>query len=289
MLLAEEIDKLGNKILVHHSKLGFSPAYSFFLRQQADLIDANHISPCTFWEDESSEIVWVELNGTVIGTTCFTTKMADHPIFPLIYTHSTSVDKQYRRRGIHGILFKYFQHVAEKYKCKAVSISAEVTNVPRLTAAKNDGLTILNSVFIKNVKVTNLFNIDMDVDLNPIDKPVFENFKKEKEKLKKYLVELGHSEAVAYSLTMFDESTLGLMTTSDGDIISFDKKEIKKGNLYLHMASSYKYVDTLANYFKCSRVAIRLSVKDSIGAKQLTDHNFDHKFFVLYKLINKKD
>ena len=48
MLLAEEIDKLGNKIEIYHSKLSFSPAYSFFLRQQADLIDSNHIFPCTF-------------------------------------------------------------------------------------------------------------------------------------------------------------------------------------------------------------------------------------------------
>ena len=289
MLLAEEIDKLGNKISIYHSKLSFSPAYSFFLRQQADLIDANHIFSCTFWEDENSEIVWAELNGIIIGTTCFTTKQVDHPVFPLIYTHSTAVDKQYRRQGIHGILFKYFQHVAEKYKCKAVSISAEVNNIPRLTAAKKDGLNILNSIFRRNINLENLINDDITIELDPTGKPAFEYFKKEKEKLKRYLVELGHSEAVAYSMTMFDESNLGIMYTKDGDVISFDKKEIKKGNLYLYMTSSYRYLDTLANYFKCERISMKISIKDISGAEQLKDHNFDHKFFVLYKLINKKE
>ena len=289
MLLAEEIDKLGNKIEIYHSKLSYSPAYSFFLRQQADLIDSDHIFPCTFWEDENSEIVWAELDGRVIGTTCFTTKYVDRLVFPLIYTHSTAVDNQYRRRGIHGILFKYFQHVAEKYKCQAVSISAEVTNVPRLTAAKKDGLIILNSIFRRNTNFENLINDDINIELDPIGKPVFEYFKKEKEKLKRYLVELGHSESIAYAMTMFVEDNLGLMYTEDGDVITFDKNEIKKGNLYLYMTSSYKYLDTLANYFRCERISIKLSIKDISGAEQLKDHNFDHKFFVLYKLINKKD
>jgi hypothetical protein len=287
MLLAEEIDKLGNKISIYHSKLSFSPAYSFFLRQQADLVDANHILPCTFWEDETSEIVWAELNGTVVGTTCFTTNDVNHPIFPLIYTHSTSVDKQYRRQGIHGILFKYFQYVAEKYKCKAVGISAEVTNVPRLAAAKKDGLNILYSTFSRNINLENLISDDITIELDPIGKPAFEYVKKEK--LKKYLVELGHSEAVAHSMTMFDESNLGIMYTKDGDVISFDKKEIKKGNLYLYMVSSYKYVDTLANYLRCQRITVKLSVKDITGGEQLKRHNFNHKFFSLYKLINKKN
>jgi hypothetical protein len=147
MLLAEEIDKLGNKISIYHSKLSFSPAYSFFLRQQADLVDANHILPCTFWEDETSEIVWAELNGTVVGTTCFTTNDVNHPIFPLIYTHSTSVDKQYRRQGIHGILFKYFQYVAEKYKCKAVGISAEVVSMHSVKPLDEDYLLSAQSRF----------------------------------------------------------------------------------------------------------------------------------------------
>lgn len=289
MLLAEEIDKLGNKIVIYHSELRFSPAYSFFLRQQADLIDANHIFPCTFWEDENSEIVWAEYNGTVIGTTCFTTKQVNHPIFPLIHTHSTAVDKRYRRQGIHSILFKYFQHVAEKYKCKAVAISAEIGNVPRLTAAKKDGLHILNSIFRRDTNLENLIIGDINIELDPIGKPAFEYFKKENEKLKRYLVELGHSEAIAHSMTMFDESNLGVMYTKDGDVISFDKKEIKNGNLYLYMASSYRYVDTLANHFKSQRITVKLSVKDTNGAEQLKKYNFDHKFFVLYKLINRTD
>ena len=288
MLLAEEIDKLGNKIEIYHSKLSFSPAYSFFLRQQADLIDSNHIFPCTFWEDENSEIVWAELDGRVIGTTCFSTKCVNRPIFPLIYTHSTAVDKQYRRRGIHGILFKYFQHVAEKYKCQAVGISAEVNNVPRLTAAKKDGLIIFNSIFRRDINLENLINDDISIELDPIDKPVFEYVKKEKEKLKKYLIELGHNEDVAYSMTKFDENS-GLMYTKDSEVILFDKTEIKAGNLYLYMASSYKYVDTLANYLGCQRITVKLSVKDITGAEQLKRHNFNHKFFVLYKLITKKN
>ena len=79
------------------------------------------------------------------------------------------------------------------------------------------------------------------------------------------------------------------MYTKDNEIILFDKTEIKTGNLYLYMASSYKYVDTLANYLGCQRITVKLSVKDITGAEQLKRHNFDHKFFVLYKLITKKN
>jgi GNAT superfamily N-acetyltransferase len=288
MLLAEEIDKLGNKIEIYHSKLSYSPAYSFFLRQQADLIDSDHIFPCTFWEDEDSEIVWAELDGRIIGTTCFTTKYVDRLVFPLIYTHSTAVDKQYRRRGIHSILFKYFQHVAEKYKCQAVGISAEVTNVPRLTAAKKDGLIIFHSIFRRDINLENVINDDINIELDPIDKPAFECVKKEQEKFKRYLTELGHSESSAYSMTKFYENS-GLMYTNDGEVILFYKTEIKTGNLYVYMASSYKYVDTLANYLGCQRITVKLSVADKTGAEQLKKHNFEHKFFALYKLITKKD
>jgi hypothetical protein len=293
MFLADEIDALGNTVTVHHSKLEFSPAYSFFLKQQADLIDNGQCAPCTYWEDDNSEIIWVERDGKVIGTSCFTTKLLNRSVLPLIYTHSTFVNSQYRRIGIQKILFKYFQNIAEKYNCKAISQTIGINNFPRLEGTKANGLNPLTSIFIKNVDKTKLIEDHISLDLDPIGKPIFEFFLKDREKLKKYLVELGHSDSVAHALTAFDETTTGLMWIEDEsgirELISFDKKEIKKGKLSIQTTFSYKYIDTLANYFNCSRIVIKLSVKDTVGSQIAKDYGFDHIYFVLYKQINRKD
>jgi GNAT superfamily N-acetyltransferase len=288
MFPVDEIDNLGNTVKVNHSKLDFSPAYSFFLRQQAKLVDSNQCAPCTYWEDSTSEILWVEFNNNIVASSCFTTKFINHPTFPLIYTHSTFVNPQYRRRGIQKILFKHFQNLAKEYKCKAISQTIGINNVARLAGTKKDGLTALTSIFVKDAIIDTAVNQHISIDLDPVSKPIFDEFKKEKQKVKKHLMDLGHSETVAYALTEFDDHSLGIACI-DNDIISFDQKEIKKGNLQIYTASSYAHIDALAIQLNCSRIVIKLSIKDSIGAEQLKDYNFDHKFFVLYKLINKKD
>lgn len=289
MFPTEEIDKLGNKLIVNHSKLDFSPAYSFFLKQQADLVDSGQCAPCTYWEDANSEILWIELNGKIIGSSCFTTKLIKHPIFPSIYTHSTFVDVQYRRRGIQKILFKHFQNIARQYKCRAISQTIKIDNIPRLSGAKADGLNILTSVFIKNISTNKYIEDNVKIDQDPVGKPIFEYFKKEKIKFKNHLIGLGHSEAIAVALTSFDEQSLGLMWVEDRgnikNIISFNTTEIKKGSLSIHTADSYEYVDALATKVGCSRAAIKLSVKDIEGIKKIKNSGFDHVYFVLYKQV----
>ena len=289
MFPAEEIDKLGNKLIVNHSKLNFSPAYSFFLKQQADLIDSGQCAPCTYWEDANSEILWIELDGKIIGSSCFTTRLIKHPMFSSIYTHSTFVDVQYRRRGIQKILFKHFQNIARQYKCRAISQTIKINNIPRLTGAKADGLNILISIFEKNIPTKKYLEDNVKIDQDPIGKPIFEYFKKEKIRFKNHLIGLGHSEAIAAALTSFDEHTLGLMWVEDQgnikNIVSFNNTEIKKGVLSIYTSDSYEYVDALATYFNCSRAVIKLSIKDFEGIKTMKDHGFDHVYFMLYKQV----
>lgn len=289
MFLAEEVDKLGNKLTVNHSKLEFSPAYSFFLRQQAELVDSNQCAPCTYWEDKTSEIIWIEIDNKIVASSCFTTKLIDHPMFPSISTHSTFVNVQYRRRGIQKILFKHFQNIARQYNCRVISQTIEINNVSRLTGAKADGLNILISVFIKNISTKKYFEDNIKIDQDPVGKPIFEYFKKEKIKLKNHLVGLGHREEIASSLTSFDEHTVGLMWVENQgnikNIVSFNKTEIKKGSLSIYTADSYEYLDALAIHLDCSRAAIKLSIKDIEETKKIKDCGFGHVYFVLYKQV----
>lgn len=288
--LGQEVDRLGNTIVVNHSRLAFSPAYSFFLKHMAEVVDAGHTSACTFWKDETCEILWVELNNEIVGVSCFNTEFNNHPKFPLIYTHLTAVDKLHRRQGLQKILWKYFLENAKKYQCKAVRISVAVNNVPRLLSVQqSEGMTLLNSVFIKNVVSENVIERDWIIELDPIGKPIFNLYLKEKEKVKSSLLNLGYNDEVANALTMFDETNLGIMYIKNKDIVLFDKKEIKRGNLYLYMASSFEYVNALANYFNCAKIAIKLSIKDVRGAKRIKKYGFDEKYFVFYKHLKYED
>ena len=77
--------------------------------------------------------------------------MIYHPTIPLIYTHSTLVDKQFRRRGIQTILFKHFQNLAINYNCKVISQTIAITNTPRLSGTKANGLNPVTYIFIKTI------------------------------------------------------------------------------------------------------------------------------------------
>jgi GNAT superfamily N-acetyltransferase len=293
MILAEEIDALGNKIIVKHSKLDFSPAYSFFLKQQAELVDSGQCFPVTYWDDSTSEIIWVEFDNKIIGSSCFTTKMINHPTFPSIYTHSTFVDKQFRRLGIQTILFKHFENLAIKYNCRAISQTIGINNTPRLAGTKANGLSPLTYIFIKTINANTTIDSQIKIDYDPVGKPIFEYFRREKEKLKKRLVSIGYSEAIAYALTMFEDMNVGIMWVENTDgiaeFVSFDKNEIIKGNLSVYTASSYTTIDSLANYTNCVRIVSKQSIKDTEITQQLIDCGFKNTYVVLYKQINKKD
>jgi hypothetical protein len=288
-ILAEETDNLGNKIIVKHSKLDHSPAYSFFLRQQAELVDSNQSGPTTFWDDITSEIIWVEYNNKIIGTSCFSTEMIYHPTIPLIYTHSTLVDKQFRRRGIQTILFKHFQNLAINYNCKVISQTIAITNTPRLSGTKANGLNPLIYIFIKTINIKFTVDKQIKIDYDPVGKPIFEYYRNEKEKLKKHLVSLGHSN----ELYMVDDKNVGIMWIENNDciteFISFDKNKISKGTLSLYTASSYRTIDALATFINCVRVVSNVSIKDIEVAQQLVDCGFKNTYVTLYKRINKKD
>jgi NAD-dependent DNA ligase len=67
-ILSEGIDKLGTATVIKHSKhVSFTPAYTFFIREVADLIDNKNSLPYTYWEDKDCAIIWAEQDEKVVG------------------------------------------------------------------------------------------------------------------------------------------------------------------------------------------------------------------------------
>lgn len=140
-ILGTEIDKKGSTLIIKNSNwLAFSPAYTFFLRQFAELADNNHTLPCTLWEDGNCGILWAELDGTIVGIIAYNKQWAKTEM-PYLAIQLTAVDKNFRERGIHKTMNKYFEQTAKKLGCQYTRATVNVDNRVRLATAKKDGLS----------------------------------------------------------------------------------------------------------------------------------------------------
>lgn len=109
-LLATEIDRLGRKIEIYHStKLEFSPAYAFFLKEYAKLIEKGHAFPVTVWNDNTCGVVYACLNNTVIGASVYDT---DNPMYPnSLWIILTALDDSAKNKGIFSLIAKHRDQV----------------------------------------------------------------------------------------------------------------------------------------------------------------------------------
>jgi GNAT superfamily N-acetyltransferase len=150
-ILGTEVDKKGSILVIKHSEsLAFSPAYTFFIRQVADLIDNNHGMPYTLWNDDDCEIVWAEIEGKIVGMICYENTYVNDPI-PFLAIQLTAVHDEYRQRGIHTVLNTYFEKRAKELNCVAIRATVHVTNTVRLESTKKDKLNPLLTVMYKSL------------------------------------------------------------------------------------------------------------------------------------------
>ena len=149
-ILGEEIDKKGSTLIIKHSStLAYSPAYSFFLRQVAELIDNKHGAPAMIWSDDQCGIIWAESDGIIYGIFAYTKEAVER--FKILSITLTAVDRQYRERGVHTILNKYFEETAKNLGCFITEATVNPNNTVRLATAKKDGLTIKYKNMFKKV------------------------------------------------------------------------------------------------------------------------------------------
>ncbi len=151
-ILGNEIDKKGNNLILKHcDHVSFTPAYTFFIREVASLIDNGNGLPYTYWNDKDCSIIWAEQENKVVGILCydnsFSSKMMPHLSIIL-----TAVDENYRQRGIHQIMNKHFEEQARIKKCVAIRATVNLNNHVRFKTAEKDNLSPLMYIMSKKIK-----------------------------------------------------------------------------------------------------------------------------------------
>lgn len=138
--LSQEVIKDGRVMVIKHSSsIAFTPAYPFFLRQVAELIENGHGSAFTSWDDDATGIIWGEIDGKIVAIFAYHT---DQLKYKILNVSLTSVDKDHRGLGIHTILNRYFEMIAKRLGCTGTAATVHPKNSIRLKSAEKDGLKI---------------------------------------------------------------------------------------------------------------------------------------------------
>jgi len=151
-ILGVEKNLRGTKITVKHSAvLPYTPAYTFFLRGMADVIDSKFHLQFTEWNDLNCGIVWAEDEfNNIVGCICYDRSYKDSFI-PQIYSILTFVDEKHRQIGIHKIMYRYFQRQVSNLKCSVITSNVHHKNTIRLISAEKDGFVPLQYLMIKKI------------------------------------------------------------------------------------------------------------------------------------------
>ena len=145
-----EKDKDGRNInIVRSTTLAFSPVYTFFLRQSADLMDNGYAYPLTAWKDEECEAVYAEFDGKVIGHIVYSTeKVKDKKMLWIVLS---AVDNEHRGKGIYTILHKHFENIAKEFGCSYIGSLVHKNNVTRLQSVQKVGFYPVFNYMMKKI------------------------------------------------------------------------------------------------------------------------------------------
>jgi hypothetical protein len=139
ILLGTDVDKLGNTVEVYQSKkLGWSPAYVFFLKQYVELIENGHGFPHTTWDDDRCSIVYAKIQGQIVGIIAYDPA---HPEYKeSLWITLSAVDTVCRQQGIYKILHNYLEKIALELEKLMIASQVHINNIPRLASAKSVGM-----------------------------------------------------------------------------------------------------------------------------------------------------
>lgn len=119
-LLTIEKDNLGNDIEFYRfDSLANSPAYTFFLRQMAELIDSGFGHPITSWEDKDCATVYCTHKAKIIGAIIYSTRTVEKQ--GSLWLILGSVVPEYQGNGIYRMLRQHFENIAKEYGCWGIA------------------------------------------------------------------------------------------------------------------------------------------------------------------------
>ena len=138
--LAIETDKLNSTIqIVYVDSLSDMPKlYSFYLRENANLIDNGHAYPIITHNDTDHAIVALQ-DDNILGFILFNYGGPAN-LAKLGWIVMSAVDERYRSRGIFTILNKHFEDLCKNNGCNTISSLVHKNNKVRLASAAKVGL-----------------------------------------------------------------------------------------------------------------------------------------------------
>jgi len=149
-ILGEDTLKTNEKIIIKHSAtMALSPAYTFFIREMANLMDDGYAYKVTSWKDKNCGIVWGEVNDEIVGIFAYNTEDVQSQLMNIMLT---AVAKEHRQKGVHTVLNRYYETVAKSLNCKFTCATVNPNNKTRLITAEKDGYKIGYYRMFKSIK-----------------------------------------------------------------------------------------------------------------------------------------
>lgn len=144
-LLSTETDKFGNEVKVHFCNHENMPAKvtAFFLKQWAELIELGFADSTYVPDITSCRVLYITSGDKIIGLRMWTWY---NNITNIILT---SIDENYRRRGLFEILTRYYDDRVIKGNCLKSKTQIHVNNIAMVKAAEKTGYKL---EFVKMVK-----------------------------------------------------------------------------------------------------------------------------------------
>jgi GNAT superfamily N-acetyltransferase len=136
-ILGKESDKIGKTINIRQiDKITYTPLYTFFLRQQAELIESGLSYPQTSWNDETCGAIFAEENGQIVGHIVYDIEKQPGALWITL----SAVESSYRGRGIYHLMHKHFENLAREKNCWYIASHVHIKNSTRLKSAEKEGM-----------------------------------------------------------------------------------------------------------------------------------------------------
>jgi RimJ/RimL family protein N-acetyltransferase len=136
-VLAEAQDKTGKNVSIKHvSQIGYSPVFTFYLKNYAELIEANIGYP-VFRAKNNAPAIYAEIDGKVVGHIVY--EFHDDPI-RTAWIILSAVDSNFRQRGIYNLMHAQFEKFVKAAGSKRISSHVHVNNLARQASCESCGM-----------------------------------------------------------------------------------------------------------------------------------------------------
>jgi len=137
-LIGTEVDNLGNEIKVHFCSQETMPAKvtAFFAKQWAELLESGLATSNYIPSINACRVIYLTVNDEIIGLRLWVWEQNNTRII------LTSIDKNYRRRGLLKLIVKYYDDRVINGNCKNSITFIHVDNIAMIEAARQAGYEV---------------------------------------------------------------------------------------------------------------------------------------------------